>query len=430
MIRALVLLITFCVCGTAWAQSASNDPILRTSLDQDTAIPGQPLIYRVTMLVPTWMPSAPVFPSFEVPNVIVRLPSGASRPVSERIGGETWSGVSRSYRFYPMVPGTIQIPAGSVQLTYADPQTREPVDTELQTEAFDIHGVLPPGGEGINPFLAARALKLERTIGGDPASLSAGDALTLTITATVSGVSPMFVPPLSPSRPIDGLAVYAKAPLVEEKEDRGLLSGKRIEEATVIGENAGAYQIPEVSLSWYDLQNETIETAVLPAIDITVVGVPLETHTPSPGLDWRTIAVWLIAVLLIFCFLAWVVRRYGGVLARQRKVLRQQVRSSEWYAFRQLQTAFKAKDYNATLRAYRVWRGRIADHDDGKDWQRFQSALANLGEVIFDTSSASCTSQLTSRWNALTHEATHTRRVLRAKSHRQRRSSLSRLNPV
>lgn len=430
MIRALVLLMTLCLSTLAGAQSAPGIPILRTSLDQDTAIPGQPLIYRVTVLVPTWMPSAPVFPSFEVPDVIVRLPSGASRPVSERIGRETWSGVSRSYRFYPMVPGTIQIPAGSVQLTYADPQTREPVETGLQTEAFNIHGVLPPGGEEIDPFLAARELKLERAVEGDPDSLSAGDALILTTTATVSGVPAMFVPPLSPPQVSDGIALYAKTPVVEEKEDRGLLSGKRIEETTIIGENAGAYQIPEVSLSWYDFETETIETAVLPAIDITVVGGAVDAPPSSSAADWRTIVIWLIALLLMTSLLAGLVRRYGNAVARQSKVLQQQVRSSEWHAFRQLQKALRARDYNTTLRAYRVWRGRIANDDDGKDWQRFQSALANLGEVLFDTSSASCTSQLASRWNALTYEATHTRRVLRAKSHRQRRSSLSRLNPA
>ena len=50
-------------------------PVLRMALDKDTAVPGQPLILRVTVLAPTWLPKAPVFPSFETPNVIVRLPS-------------------------------------------------------------------------------------------------------------------------------------------------------------------------------------------------------------------------------------------------------------------------------------------------------------------------------------------------------------------
>ena len=38
--------------------SAEGDPVVRMELEKDTAIPGQPIVLTVTLLVPTWMPSA------------------------------------------------------------------------------------------------------------------------------------------------------------------------------------------------------------------------------------------------------------------------------------------------------------------------------------------------------------------------------------
>ena len=58
-------------------------PLLRQEMDATATVPGQAVQMRITLLVPTWMPEAPVFPGFEAPNVMTRLPEGAAGPTSE-----------------------------------------------------------------------------------------------------------------------------------------------------------------------------------------------------------------------------------------------------------------------------------------------------------------------------------------------------------
>ena len=85
--RALftILLLT-ALLGPMLAVAEEDSPITRISLSADTVGVGEPVTLTVAVLVPSWFPKPPVFPSFEVPNAIVRLPPDSTYPISERIG--------------------------------------------------------------------------------------------------------------------------------------------------------------------------------------------------------------------------------------------------------------------------------------------------------------------------------------------------------
>ena len=103
-----------CLAGMASAQ----DPQIEVTAEQDEVTVGQPYILRVKVLVPTFMPKPPVFPTFEVPGLIVRLPERSTSPVSERVDGDTWAGVQRTYRIYPMQVGITEIPDQQLSIVY------------------------------------------------------------------------------------------------------------------------------------------------------------------------------------------------------------------------------------------------------------------------------------------------------------------------
>ena len=67
--------------------SPADGPQLMVDFPESETIPGQPLSLRLTVLVPTYMPSPPVWPSLETRNVLVRLPERSTTPTSRRIGG-------------------------------------------------------------------------------------------------------------------------------------------------------------------------------------------------------------------------------------------------------------------------------------------------------------------------------------------------------
>ena len=86
MTRLLLALVCFAAPLFAAAQEAPT-PILRTELESQTVLPSQAVELRLTVLVPTWLPEPPVFPSFEAPNLVVRAPAGASLSTNERVDG-------------------------------------------------------------------------------------------------------------------------------------------------------------------------------------------------------------------------------------------------------------------------------------------------------------------------------------------------------
>ncbi len=231
MIRLLCcLVLALGLAAPTLAQEAAApavEPRITTELTPDTAVVGQPLVLRIKVLVPTWLPKPPAFPSLDAPNVIVRLPERASGPVSERIDGETWSGVSRAYRIYPMVPGEVTLPARTLTVIHADPETTQPVTYEARLDPIRFTATVPEAAAGLDPLILASDFTLEQTIEAPDGALGQGDAASRAVTATIEGTSPLFIPGLIPAVESEAVRAYPKDPAIAEREDRGTLSGSR-----------------------------------------------------------------------------------------------------------------------------------------------------------------------------------------------------------
>ena len=72
------LILTIIVLAPSIFAHAQEQPIVRVEVTPETVSVGESVELKVTVLVPTWLPEPPVFPSFEVPNVQVRLPERAA----------------------------------------------------------------------------------------------------------------------------------------------------------------------------------------------------------------------------------------------------------------------------------------------------------------------------------------------------------------
>ena len=160
MIRFFFLVFILLPAPLAAQDQPDQLPQLLIDFPETETMPGQPLTLRLTVLVPTFMPKPPVWPSFEAPNLLVRLPARATNPTSQRVGGETWAGVSRRYEIAPMVPGNVVLPAQEVVVTYRNPETGDSEQVRLMTGSIAFRAVVPEGAEGLDPFIAAADLKL------------------------------------------------------------------------------------------------------------------------------------------------------------------------------------------------------------------------------------------------------------------------------
>lgn len=378
MIRAFLLLLAAFIATPASAQSP--EPVLRLEVDPESVVPGQPVTARLTLLVPTFLPEPPQFPTFETPNVITRLPERASGPVSERIDGETWAGITRAYRLTPMIPGPVTIPPQPVTVTYADPDGGAPIRVTLRTPEFSFEGTIPEAAAGLDPFIAAISLTLIQQIDGDPAALAPGDALVRTVTATIDGVSPLFLPPLIPD--IADLPSYPDAPAVTETDDRGTPAGTRIESVTYVPATAGTQTAPPITLDWFNLDTGNVETATAPGFDITTTGGPVA--DAARAVDWRATLPSLAALFLAAALLTWLARRFAPALATRREARHTARRASESHAYAEVRTAAAARDAPGLFTALTVWAARLpaAPASDSAE-TTLAAALAALGRARY-----------------------------------------------
>jgi len=336
------------------ARDIGDSPIVRAAFPEDAVRVGAPATLRVTVLVPTWFPKAPVFPSFELPNAIVRLPPDSSYPISERVGGETWSGITRNYEVYPLLPATYRLSGQSLRVTWADPPGSSRV-MDVPVPAVSLMAQVPEGAAGLDPYLAGRSFTLERTVEGELQGLEVGDALVVEYTAELDGLPAIFLPPLVDAAPRPGLAIYADEPQVEDGD-----TARRTERLTLVFELGGGYALPAPRLRWFDTDSGEIRVAEVPPLTIEVTGAPAPEDPDTDAVAVaRSPTLRFLAALLLIGGGAWLARLAGPRLSAWRA----QRLASEAHAFRQLTRTLAGNDARACEMALYRWLGRLGWRD-------------------------------------------------------------------
>ncbi len=355
------------------------EPVFRVSLEADQTIVGQPIILRVTVLVPTWLPKAPVFPDFEVADLAVRLPPRSSGPTSETIDGERWSGVTRSYRLYPLVAGEFTIPSRSGLVTFADPGASKPIESSVSTPELVFQSVIPADAAALAPFIAAEELTLEQRIEGPNESTKPGDAFTRTVTARIEGGLPVAIPSLISVSNHPAFAFYPKEPALTETIDRSKVSGSRTESITVVATAGGSYTAPPIELAWYNLRTKAVERVSVDGFT-TVSDGPAPTRDLDEGQEERALLAVVAIGGLLLIVLVW--RQTAPAVSAWAKRQIEAWRATETYAFRQLSAAQKRGDLAGVMRALEVWTDRLPPaHTSDKD--RLSQTLQALGAAKF-----------------------------------------------
>jgi hypothetical protein len=391
---------------------APQAPLLRVDFPETEAIPGQPLTLRLTVLVPTFMPAPPVWPTLEAPNLLVRLPEGATGPVSERIGGATWSGIARRYQISPMVPGSFAIPAQEVAVTWRDPETGDDARTTLSTEPIAFSGVIPAGAEELDPFVAAEELELTQEIDSDPAAMVPGDSVTRTLTVRVEGVSPMFLPDLLAPVNLAGVAAYPEEPVLAERQDRGATGGTRTERVTYVAEGGGGGTVPPVALEWFNIAAGAVETARADGFAIAVEGPPAARAEPR---DQRIVIAAVLSGLLLAAVALVVVRSAVPRLKSAIDTRLERWRSSEAFAWRDLSRAVSRRDHAALRPALDLWAARVEGPDPRRNVD-VQAALLAFGAALYGAGkSAPASAGRADAWNALRQSLLAARRISRTR---------------
>lgn len=369
---------------TAGVCAQTAEPTLDIEFEETEAVPGQALTLRLTVLVPTFMPSPPDWPTFETPNLLVHLPSKASTPTSKKIDGETWSGITRRYQISPIVAGDFTVPESVVRVQYRGETGDEVIVKELPVPALQVRGVVPDGAAGLDPFLAAQSLTLTQHITGDTQALAAGGSFAREIQVTVTGVSAMFLPPLTPDSDVAGLRSYPESPVLEDKDTRGVVSGLRTEKTVYVAEAAVDGALPEVQVTWFNLDTGKLETATLAPVSVHADAPPAAAIGPTSPQDllrfWPWAAGLIGAAIGVLSY-----RRWGRDRWAQWRNRRQAAwLASEKKAWRDMQQAVAVQDLAATRVAYDIWCARLPVPTSERD-AAVKAALVALGRAQFQS---------------------------------------------
>jgi hypothetical protein len=345
---------------------AQVQPVVEVTITPQQVRVGEPLELQVTVLVPTWFAQPPNYPDFELANAITQRPPDSSFPTSRAIDGETWSGIVRSFRIYPLQAGQYRIDDAELGVSYANPGS---APTRLQVALPEIRfsAVVPPGAESLTPYLAGNALRLSLEVGGDTGSLQPGDAVTLVYRAELEGLPAIFLPPLAPKLDYAGASVYADRPTTADGPP-----ATRSEKLTLVFEAGGAFSVPPVTLSYWNTDTDRVEQATADGVTLQVSGAaPVQddaADTRDNALRWPLLGAVVAAFLLaLACWRSW-----QQSLRPRWQAYRQRHLNSEAHAFKVLQQRLRAQDRAAAYRALLAWSAHLTPTMDSREFaQRY-----------------------------------------------------------
>jgi hypothetical protein len=261
----------------------------------------------------------------EVPGALVLRTDTTTVKLSERRAGETWQVLRFPITLFPQRSGTLEVPAFEVRFQTLNGFGAEPVAHRLETAPLSFEIRQPPGVAPGQVVVTTSRLQLDASwdLAEDP--LKPGDAVTLTVERQAMGLSAMLLPPLPVAEP-EGLAAYPAEPDIDDRTNRGSLTGVRRDRVTWIVEQAGDYALPDILFRNWDPAREQLQTDRVEGVSFSAVAPPGQTDadaatrgTPasSPGKP-DLLALLKVAIpIVLLALLGWRFRAAIHLAARR-----------------------------------------------------------------------------------------------------------------
>jgi hypothetical protein len=343
------------------AQQPGGPPLVRTRITPaEGVVIGQPVQLNVEVLFPGGMPHPPLVRVPEAAGAqILRFETQATT-MRDRISEQDYVGQSFAFTVFPRRGGQIAIPAPEVTLL---DRAGDPAGS-AKGEATRIDVGIPAGLDASGPVLAADKVTATESWAPDPGStrFKAGDAITRTIRRQATGVPALGMAEFRFTAP-DSVRVYVDPPKVEDRSNRGIVDGERVDKATYVFERGGSYVLPDLSQPWWSLADKRARAESLPGLTVSVAA-PANHATSgarAPRLGLFAAAAVALLVLLVLT----------SVLIRRRLVAawhgwQQRRQGSEAFARHVLMREAQAGEPAATYRALGIWLERLSPAERGR----------------------------------------------------------------
>lgn len=333
-----------------------------------------------------------VFRAIELDNMQLSEPSfdnASVRKISEtsfqrEINSATYLVYELSYAIFPQQAGDLTVP--ELVFNAVQPVTRRTMfdfpgqGRRLRKMTPQLHLKVKPIPKTFTGpvWLPAKNLTLSQNWSNTAPTVNIGDSVTRKITIEADGLLAAQLPALEAPQ-LDNAKVYNDQPTLDDQQSANGVRGKRTDNMAVLPNRAGELQLPELRVTWWDVDSDTQKVATLQPETLHITGgsqpaataasglapaaapAPLATAEPvPPSVAAGTNRWWQLATLLLA--LAWLTTLYFNWRLRQR--LRTPLRSAaspappeadEGAAFDQLKETCRTGDPAAARAALNTW---------------------------------------------------------------------------
>ncbi|EAT17267.1 protein BatD [Desulfuromonas acetoxidans] len=192
--------------------------------------------------------------------------------------------IERHYALFPQQSGKLHLPPLEFEAVLQN--GRNPFDLQSRiirqrSNSLDLQ-VNPPASTE-HPWLPALGLRLEDDWQQQPPTLTVGEPATRTITVRGAGVTAAQLPEFALKVP-QGFKSYPDQPAREDVSSPTGLSGVLVQKVAVVPTHAGRFELPPLSLYWWDITAARWREETLPAISVDVLPAERQaTALPAPS---------------------------------------------------------------------------------------------------------------------------------------------------
>ncbi|MBE0483282.1 MAG: protein BatD [Bacterioplanes sp.] len=366
----------------------------------------------------------PSLTDFSVDNARVQA-LAETRQYATNIDHRRYHVYERRYAIFPDRSGTLHIPSQTFQAQVIDNSSgwgrRQPIRIDSKAIDLTIDGI--PHDYPSSAWLPARELTISEQFSQDLTHWRVGEPLTRTITIRAQGLSANQLPTLADTD-IPHLRQYPDQPVFNEAVDEHGVVSDVTWASALVPSREGTIELPEIRIPWWDVQQQKVRYARLPARTLNVQAnhVISQPTTPLPStamstsgtsehadvsvnsypdhvvvFDKRLVVAWLIVTLLLLGIITYLfaTRRHQRSTASSvyDKTPQDEADTTEAAAWQQLQTA--CREHNAAsirqslIRWANLYRG--TQH----------TTLTSVQQVLQHLTNESIRAQLSPELNAL-----------------------------
>lgn len=281
----------------AESQKEEKDVIIKTEVSNPKPYKNEPFTYTVKLISKSEMANIQT-KKLQIDDAIVET-NGETKVYQKIVDGINFNVIEFAYLITPLKGEALTIPPSVIQgLTPSKMKksTRSHLRDDFgllsmmqgfeQLKPFAIATEettvdVQPAISGVTPWLPAKSVILEE-IWDDSQLLQVGEPLTRGFKIIATGVKSSQLPPINERQAKNGhFKVYADKPELNDKEKNHVLQSERKELYTLIPQKSGDLELPEVSLTWWDVTKNEKAVITLPARTLHILPGVEKSHVAA-----------------------------------------------------------------------------------------------------------------------------------------------------